>query len=207
MSISLIIITLGVLRQVNIMQNKDLGYAEDDMIRIEFTDSTMSRVNYFKDEVLKKSNFIGATIHDYPICNSTNWTRISWEGAKEGERIRMSVNYVDHLFLDVCKMKLIEGKGFTSAQIGTSPEGNELVINETAAKRMGMKDPVGKKIIYGGDYHGGIRGREATIVGVLQNFHFLSVHNMITPIMMRKFNEAQTGRSISVKMNIAVHLK
>jgi len=200
MSVSLIIVTLGVLRQVNFMQNKDLGYNQNDLIRIEYSDTSMNRIKYFREELLKNPNFIGGTIHDYPISSSTNWTRISWEGAEDQERIRMSVNYVDYRFLNIYNMKLIDGKGFTAPQIGNSPEGNQVVINETAVNKMGMKDPIGKMILYGGDYHGGISGNQATIVGVLKDFHFLSVHNTITPIMVRKFNEFQVGQSISIKM-------
>jgi putative ABC transport system permease protein len=69
-----------------------------------------------------------------------------------------------------------------------------------AAKRMGFEEPVGKHIGYGGDYKmNNVGGVE--IVGVIDDYHFLSVHNEITPIMIRLFNDFHSGRSISIRID------
>ncbi len=113
----------------------------------------------------------------------------------------MNDNYTDHHFLKTYEMELLAGEGFTLAQTGTAGEGNEVVLNEAAIKMMGITDPVGKKLLYGGDYRGGINGNSAKIVGVLKDFHFLSAHNLITPMMIRLFNEEMTGWRISVRIH------
>ena len=181
------------------MKNMDLGYDYNNIIRIEFTDSTMNRINYFKN-ILKKSPKISATaIHDYPINNAHNWTRIRYDGAQSGDYTGINVNYVDHNFTDTYNMKLIEGEGFIKAQSGTTPEGNLVMLNETAVRKFGMENPIGKKIYYGTDYRGRLEGKQATIVGVLKDFNYLSARNSIKPIMLRLYNEEQVGTSISVK--------
>ncbi|MCK4751780.1 MAG: ABC transporter permease, partial [Bacteroidales bacterium] len=200
-STSLIIGMLGVLRQSNFMMHKDLGFNPEGVIRVEFADTSMVRVERLQEILSKHPDILGSTVHDYPICDSHNWTRVSWEGAQEGEFIRMNVNYTDHHYLDMYQIRLADGEGFTGKQQGTEPEGNQVILNQAALNRIQMEDPIGKKILYGGDYRGGITGDYATIAGIIYDFHFLSVHSVITPLMLRLYNEEQSGQSISVRFN------
>lgn len=200
-STALIIGTLGVLRQARYMMYKDLGYNPEGVLRVEFGDTSTVRILRLQEILQSNPDIVGSTVHDYPVCESTNWTRVSWDGADEDEYIRMNVNYCDHHYPEIYQMRLIEGEGFTGKQIGTEAEGNQVILNQTALKRMELTDPIGKKIRYGGDYWGAVEGNQATIVGIVDDFHFLSVHNAITPLMLRRYNEAQTGGSLSVRFN------
>ena len=200
-STALIIGTLGVLRQANYMMNKDLGFEPEGVLRTEFSDTSKVRIERLQVILANHPDIIGSTVHDYPVCASTNWTRVSWDGAQEGDFIRMNVSYTDHHYLDIYRMQLIEGNGFEGKQLGSEAEGNRVILNQAALDRIGMKDPVGEKIRYGGDYQGGIAGNQATIVGIVKDYHFLSAHNTITPLMLRLFNEYQAGRSISIRFD------
>ena len=200
-STALIIGMLVVLRQASYMMNKDLGYNPEGVLRIEFADTSMVRIERLQEILSGHPEIIGSTIHDYPVCESDNWTRVSWDGAQEGEFIRMNVNYTDHHYLEVYQMKLEEGNGFTGKQLGNEPEGNRVMLNQAALNRIQMEDPIGKKLRYSGDYRGGISGDQATIVGIIDDFHFMSVHNTITPLMLRLYNEEQTGQSVSIRFN------
>jgi putative ABC transport system permease protein len=200
-STAIIIGMLNILSQARYMMNKDLGYNPEGVLRIEFNDSTMVRIERLQDKLALNPDITGTTVHDYPVCESTNWTTTSWEGAQEDEYIRMNVNYTDHHYLDVYRITLSAGEGFRNKQLGTGPEGNKVIINQAAAEMMRMEDPVGKKLRYGLDYQGFLSGNETTIVGVIEDFHFLSVHNIIRPLMLRLYNEEQAGRSISVRFS------
>ncbi|MCK4856122.1 MAG: FtsX-like permease family protein, partial [Bacteroidales bacterium] len=92
-STALIIGTLGVLRQADYMVNKDLGYNPRSVIRIPIGDTTAVRMERFREMILENPEITQAARHDYPVCRSDNWTTISWEGAEEGNFIRMNVNY------------------------------------------------------------------------------------------------------------------
>ncbi len=200
-STTLIIGMLIMLRQTNYMMHKDLGFNPEGVIRIEFADSTMVRIERLQEILSAHPDITGSTVHDYPVCESDNWTTVTWEGAQEDEALRMNVNYADPYFLDVYQMRLVAGDGFRAKQQGTGPEGNLVILNQAAIDLIQMNDPIGKKIIYGLDYKGNLSGREATIAGVVEDFHFLSVHNVIRPFMLRLYNEEQTGWSISVRFN------
>jgi putative ABC transport system permease protein len=187
------------------MMNKDLGYNPRSVIRIPFRDTSEVRIQRFREMVLENPGIIQASVHDYPVCHSDNWTGISWEGAEEDDYIRMNVNYADHHFLDLYEMRLMEGDGFTPDRFGSPEAGREVILNKTAVRQMGLDDPIGRHIGYGLDYRMNIMG-EVKIVGVVDDYHFLSVHNTITPLMIRLYDEGLVGRSISVRMN-ALDLK
>ena len=199
-SAALIIGTLGVLRQADYMKNKDLGYNPRSVIRIPFRDTTQVRIMRFRELLLENPTIVQASVHDYPVCNSHNWTLITWEGASEDEYIRMNINYADHHFLDLYEMRLMEGEGFTPDRFGSPEAGREVILNHAAVKQMGLVDPVGKNIRYGLDYRL-LDAGEVKIVGVVDDYHFLSVHNPIMPLMIRLYDEDQPGRSISIRMN------
>jgi len=200
-STAIIIGMFNILSQARYMMNKDLGYNPEGVIRIEFSDSSMVRIERLQEQLSLHPDIEGSTVHDYSVCESTNWTAITWEGAQEDEYIRMNVNYSDHHYLDVYQIRLTDGEGFRNKQQGTGPEGNKVIINQAAVEMMKLEDPVGKKLRYGLDYKGYLNGNETTIVGVIEDFHFLSVHNIIRPLMLRLYNEEEAGWSISVRFN------
>ncbi len=199
-SAAFIISTLGVLRQSDYMVNKDLGYNPHSVIRIPIGDTTAVRMERFREMILENPEIIQAARHDYPVCRSDNWTTISWEGAEEGNFIRMNVNYADHHFQDLYEMRLLEGDGFTPDRFGSPDAGREVILNKAAVKMMDLADPVGKNIRYGLDYRVRDAG-EIRIVGVVDDYHFLSVHNPIMPLMIRLYDESHAGWSVSVRMN------
>jgi putative ABC transport system permease protein len=198
-SSALITGTIGISRQANYMKNTDLGYNPRLVMRIPFRDSTMVRIRTMREELLKNPGILAATVHDYPVFQSDNWTRVSWEGAQDGEWIRMNINYVDEHFIDTYEMRLKEGEGFTGGLQRTSGGEKQVILNEAAVKRVGFDNPIGKKISYWGDYRLNNIG-SVTVVGVVENFHFLSLHNLITPFMFRLYDTSLTGQSISFRL-------
>lgn len=199
MSVAFIIGTIGVARQAFYLKNKDLGYNPEGVVRIPLNDTSMTKINTFRAELLRFPGIVNASVHDYRICESTNWTRITWEGAQEDEFIRINVNYTDPHYLDTYEMTLVEGRGFSEPISEDGEAEDEVILNEAAVKRMGFEDPIGKKILYGGDYRR--YGRlDPTIVGVVKDYHFLSARNVITPFMIRPYQNRLVGQSISFRL-------
>ncbi len=198
-SVALIIGTIGVARQAYYLKNKDLGYNPELVIRIPLNDTSVTKINTFRSELLKYPGIVSGSVHDYRVCESTNWTRISWEGAQDEEFIRINVNYADQHYLDTYEMTLVEGKGFSDPQPGEGEAEDEVILNEAAVKSLEFDDPIGKKIRYGGDYRR-YTAMMPTIVGVVQDYHFLSVRNTITPFMIRPYQNRLVGRSISFRV-------
>ena len=179
-SITLIICSILVLQQLNFMKNKDLGFDKDHVLSIGITNSEMSKVEVFRNEVLKNPGVIEVGTSDYLPMASTNWTGFSWEGAQEDEWIKMNINYVDFNFLNVYGIKIIDGRTFTREM--ALQDQKYVVLNETAVRNLGWDgEAVGKIIYFWVDYRSR-DGKRVQVAGVVKDYHFLSKHYPITPL-------------------------
>jgi len=76
---------------------------------------------------------------------------------------------------------------------------NVVILNEAAARKIGWKEPVGRRLLYDIDYRSRSVGG-ATVVGVVKDFHFLSLHHTVGPIMLRLLPRDEGGAIASVKV-------
>lgn len=196
-SVTLMSGTIVVLQQVHYLLNKDLGYETEQILSFSVSNPDVGKYRAFRTLLLQNPGITQVAAHDYMPHSSTNWTRVSWEGAAQGEWMKMNVNYIDEHLLDAYGMTIVQGRGF-SREFGAD-RGPVVILNQTAVKEIGWEDPVGKHIRYYGDYKLGPVG-DTEVVGVVKDFHFLSLHNPVTPLMLRLFPADRTGWSISIKV-------
>ena len=112
------------------------------------------------------------------VLFNVNWSNSisNWDG-KVGEG---SVSYygltVDSAFFNNMSITFVAGSGFVSENE------TQYIINETAVKTMGLKEPVvGKWMVAFGDW--------GKIVGVIHDFHFQSLHREIAPLVVSKSDD------------------
>jgi len=111
--------------------------------------------------------------------------------------MKMNVNYIDQDLMDTYGMTIVQGRGF-SREYGAD-QGHVVILNEAAVKHIGWVEPVGKHIRYWGDYKH-TRIGDTEVVGVVKDFHFLSLHNPVTPLMLRLYPESSPSWSVSIKV-------
>jgi len=196
-SIVLIIGTVIILQQVHFLLNKDLGFNSNHILIINAKNSTPERNKLFRNQILQHYSVIKAGVSDYLPYYSSNWTGFSWEGAADNQAIKVNINYIDENLLNTYGMTIVKGRGFSKDHL--SDQGQVVILNQEAVRQMGLVDPIGKRIYYRVDYRS--RGwKGATIVGIVKNYHFLSLHETITPLMLRFYSKEMTGNNISVKI-------
>ncbi len=183
-STSLIIATLVVYNQLHFMQNKKLGYDKNQVLVIPDTYGLDSNQYTFKQDILKDSRVLNATIsRDVPVGRS--------DGEMDGSQVYASENksheteseihanffHVDYDYLSTLGMQMVSGRYF-SKDFGSDSSG--VVINEAAVRDLGWKDnqsAVDKTIISSGQhsYH---------VIGVVKDFNYSSVKQRIIPVLM-----------------------
>jgi putative ABC transport system permease protein len=87
--------------------------------------------------------------------------------------------FIDNDYLDLFKMRIISGRNFSLNQ-STDPK-DEVIINETLARMLGMVDPVGNKISKW--------GREIEVIGLVEDFNFTSMKSRIEPLIFSYYPE------------------
>ena len=196
-SISLIIGALVILRQNRFLMNRDLGYTTDQVVVVPMR-GPREKFAAFRQELLRNPNILNVADSDYLPYDSSNWTNVSWEGAGPEDYIKINVNYVDENFIPTFAMTVLKGRAFTEGM--RSWKENAAILNEAAARKIGWDDPVGKRLLYNVDYRSRTVGG-ATVVGVVKDFHFLSLHHPIGPFMLRLGSKDWLGGNLYAKIS------
>jgi putative ABC transport system permease protein len=171
-SISLILSTLFINKQVNYIKNKDLGFDKTNLLRCH-VDKNNSKSNFteLRNVLLSNPSIVNASVSSYLPFHSGSSREINWEGALEGKKIAVDYNAVDYNFINTFKMKIIKGRNFSKEFLSDK---NACLINETFAAIVGWNNPIGKKL-WDNKYN---------VIGVIKDFHPYSVHNKIPPCLM-----------------------
>lgn len=196
-AIILIIGTVVVYRQLHFIQNTNLGYSKDQVLVIDNTYALGKSVRAFKEEMEKRPGVLSATSSSFlPVSNSSrNDNSFSKEAVMDAKNgFNMQTWDVDYNYLKTMGMEIQQGRNFDPAY-GT--DSTAVVINEKTAQILGYKDPVGQKIY--SMFNDG-RSRVFTIIGVVRNFNFESLHKAVGPLAF--FLRESTG-SVSFKIKTA----
>lgn len=187
-SIFLISGTLMIFRQTSYMQNRDLGYNQKDLLYVRLFGDQNARYGALKQafkgnpDVLK----ISAGTH-LPINIGSNSGSIKWDGKSPDLNPLVSISRVDYNYTELIQVPMVAGRGFSEEFTGDMfNEENStggMLINETLAKIIGKENIIGMKITF--------TGVTAPVVGVMKDFHFLSMRTEIPPLVLFLFPESR----------------
>ncbi len=178
-SIFLIVSTIIIVKQLNFVLNKDLGWKTENIVMFSIKGDTfsgdieevMNNKKAFTNELLKNPKISNVTyISQYPGDLKNTWT---W--TYEGEDYETKVFNADPEFISTLGLQLIDGRNFSYNQ-PSDYKNPKMIVNETSAKRMGLKNPVGTILKEEGNIE---------IIGVVKDFNFNSLHNKIEPMAIR----------------------
>jgi len=178
-SIILIITTVIVFQQLNYMQRTSLGYDKGHILTLPYDNTLNPQYESFRNSLLQNSNIKDvARSSRIPTGRLLDGMGASFPGADSIKPIKSDIRFVavDYDFIPTYGVHVAAGRNFSRAY-GTDT--SNFVINEAAAKAIGWKsaqDAVGKNLKYGF-----ITGH---IAGVVNDFHFESLHQKITPLIL-----------------------
>jgi len=181
LSMLLIVGTIVVYRQVNFIQTENLGYDRENLIYIpvEGELATLTKFKTFKDELLRMPGIqTVSSMNEAPFSIGNSTGGVSWTGKDPNVNIEVTQTAVGYDLLKTLKAKLVAGRDF-SAEFSTDT--SNYIINESLAVRTGYKDPVGQPIT--------MWGKPGKIIGVMEDFHFQSLHTPIAPLILRLSTE------------------
>lgn len=190
-SIALIVCTFIIFQQINFIQNKNLGFAKDQIINIPLqTREMMKKAPVIKEEFLRNRNIISASANSYLPSNfNEHWGGFKWDGmSDQEENNEMWILKADKDFIKTYQVKMLEGNDYSVNFEATDQA--SFILNKSALKLMNWKTALGKELTYWETYKG-------RIVGVMDDFNFRSLHHQIEPcaILLNEY-----GRHISIRL-------
>ena len=181
-SIILIIGTIVIYRQLNHIQNSQVGFQKDHVLVVENSGLSDQQRETVKAEIEQLTGVKSASFGGYlPVSDSSRSdTTFSTETVMtETNGFNMQVWNVDYNYITTMGMEIIEGRNF-SREFGADSLG--MILNETAVKSAGFKDPIGKKIYT--SFGPNEPMMPYTIIGVVKNFNYESLRKNVGPLCM-----------------------
>lgn len=199
-SIVLVVLSIVFWQQMEYINNKPLGFQTTNIITVPlFSDTPNSifaggvdgpmraRMNAFENELAKNAGVQGVTASALPPGLGYSVRALVWnDKIKESDNVLLASMSIDYDFLETYQLEVIAGRGF-SKETGTDHL-QAFVINETAVKTLGWSNPIDAV----GQRLSGIGKNDATIIGVVKDFHFQGLQTGMEPMMLEvaagKFN-------------------
>jgi putative ABC transport system permease protein len=190
-SIILIVCTFVIHSQLGYIRNRNLGFDREQIVTIYTMDRNLkSNPEPLKKELLKNPGILGVSASlDLPITVRRT-SSVEWEEQGERRKSGLYFTFVDYDYFKVYDMEVEKGRGF-SEEFSTDKE-QGVVINETAARNLGWEEPVGRRVYS--------QGREFTVIGMIKDFHFQSLHRRIDPLVFL-FYEGRGIDYFSIKVS------
>ncbi|WP_293946421.1 MULTISPECIES: ABC transporter permease [unclassified Sphingobacterium] len=175
-TVSIILITLTIVigRQLDYIKHQNLGYEKDHIISIGMAPKMSKHFDAVKGELLKNKD-IDAVIRlgrDMVYGGGSTGDN-DWDGKPSKSNLWFNITYSDQSALSFFQIKLTQGRNFT----GSTADSTHFIINETAVREMGLKDPIGTRLR--------IRTVPGTIIGVVKDFNYASARQKIEPMVFQ----------------------
>jgi putative ABC transport system permease protein len=195
-SIALIIGTAVVYSQLSFIRNRDIGFDRSQVMVIGHTEALGSQATSFRNELLRMSGVLGATMTPYiPTGGNQYWNNL-WSSPAMNEQSAMHTEFwrVDENYIPTLGMHLLAGRNFSPA-FPTDSTG--LIVNESALRFLGGGSLLDKKF-YGMDMQNKLTAYH--IIGVIRDFNFNSMRQAVTPLCL---TPGYANGNISVRINKA----
>ena len=187
LSIALITGTLIVMKQLDYIRTKDLGYQKEQVVVVP-TDmrpgpgnpliNVLQEANRLKDRLASElSGFVEIehiSMSTYTPVQQGGWIFADYRQTDDRKR-EFRFNIVDHDFVETYRIEVLQGRNF-SADIA-SDERRSLLVNQALADEYGWENPAGQRLP-GPDFE------DHEIIGVVKNFNFESLHTSVKPLAL-----------------------
>ncbi|MBN2481093.1 MAG: ABC transporter permease [Bacteroidales bacterium] len=201
-SVAMIVGTFIISSQFRYMRNSDPGFEKENILILEMRDTTFRKsLEPFKQELLKNPEIIGMAYSNGNPGTNIGIQVMRIEGDDRSLQDRAINNYfIGYDYIDLLGIEIIEGRNYDRNM--SSDAQKSFIINETAAKQFGWVDSasraqgryesaLGKRFQYGINLDG-TAVRDGEVIGVVKDFHYASLHNVIEPlVLLLNDNESQ----------------
>ena len=191
-SITLIMSFMAVNKQLNYIHTKDLGLNKENVITLSASPLLFEKLDVFRQELMLNPTIVSVSgskrIPSQGLSDS-NEAKVTQNGKIEPLGFRVANVRVDSYFLPTYEIKLIAGNNISDQK----KEEAEYLVNRSAIEKIGWGTPenaIGQFMEYG--------GKKGKIVGVVGDFHYETLHNPVSPIIM--YSDPSSYNRISVRI-------
>ncbi|MCY3714096.1 MAG: ABC transporter permease [Gemmatimonadetes bacterium] len=183
-SIAMIISTGILFNQMEYLQSKHPGFDKDRVIVIPTFNDVLDNFQPWKEALLQHTGVAGVTHSNSLPGLAGNIGQVSTgtiQRVDDPGNVQHDVQGLNVAldFVETLGMELLAGRSHSGA-MSRDTEALNIVINETAQRVLGWNTPeeaIGQEVLFG-------RGWTGTVIGVVRDFHFRSMHLKIEPLVL-----------------------
>lgn len=173
-SIGLICATIILTKQIDYLRNTETGYNTENVVLIQMLPENMSRFfEVYKDQLVQHSPVMEVSRSERVIGDPWPFSVIRNAGEDPDMNRRIFFNQADYDYFATMAVPLNSGRFFSKEYLNDPTK--SIIINQQAVEDLGLKDPIGQQV------HFFELDGPRTIVGVVNDFNYTSLHQAIGP--------------------------
>ncbi|ELR70222.1 putative ABC transporter permease [Fulvivirga imtechensis AK7] len=172
-AILLIIGTLVIYKQIQLVQNRELGYSKENLITVLLNDELSKNYSTLKTELEASGDVESVTKSNSAITSINSNNFLGWPGKPEDLRVIFTTIVADYDYSKTMGIKILEGRDF-SKDFGSDT--SAIIINKAALELMGLEDPIGTQLDLWGD--------KRPLIGVVDDVLMGSLYDPVKPMFI-----------------------
>jgi putative ABC transport system permease protein len=172
-SILLIIGTIVIFKQIQHVKGRDLGYDQNNLITIEYTDQIRQNFRPLKQELLTSGVVNSVTKSNSPITEIWSNNFLGWPGKPEDRKVIFTTIACEYDYLKTMGIKILEGRDFSE---DFKSDTLAIIVNKAGLDLMNLENPLGTQL--------DLWGKKRTLVGIVDNVLMGSPYQPIKPMFM-----------------------
>ncbi len=189
LSVVLICGMLIISKQIDYIQNKNLGFDRTNLLTIQLEGDLAKQYEVFKNRALKLPGVVSlSATTGSPLQIGSSTFNVIWQGKEVNDRTSFVNVPASGDVVKTWGCELVDGRDFKDSR-----KNFEYILNETAVEAMGLEDPIGKPLSQW--------GMDGMIVGVIKDFHFETMRASIEPLVIRYASDYTQLGNVLVRIN------
>jgi putative ABC transport system permease protein len=184
-SVFMLIVAFIIYRQTNFMLTKDLGFNSRTILFSNIVTSKEGSFESLRQKLLEHREIKDACVSDYIPFILPGGNDLNWEGGNPDEKVFVRYSNISYDFVPTYELKIVSGRNFLKE---FPADRSKCLINETAAKVFGWKEPIGKRIK--------ASGKNYEVIGVIKDYTVFSVFNPIEPHLYRLLQDSIVSNAV-----------
>lgn len=172
-AILLMISTVVIFKQIELVKNRELGYTQENLITINYTEEIAKNYYVLKDELEQSGYVESVTRANSAITDINSNNFLGWPGKPEAQRVIFTTIATEYDYAKTMGIKVLQGRDFSK---DFTTDTAAIVINKAALDLMGLEDPIGTPL--------DLWGQKRTLIGVIDNVLMGSPYEPVKPLFM-----------------------
>ena len=172
-AILLIVGTIVIYQQIQLVQNRELGYEQENLISVRRTTDLEENYDVLKNELLQTGIIEAVTRSNSDITQVNSNNFVGWPGKPEEQRVLFVTIVADYDYTETMGIEVLQGRDFSQ---DFSNDTSAIIVNQAAMDIMQLEDPIGTPL--------DLWDEKRTLIGVVDNVLMGSPYEPVRPMFV-----------------------